>query len=188
MKQDIKFLISIGLFFTLPILGQDTSKYTSPNGRYDCILVNHTLANTYSQFFLQQLSTSKEASAYDLYDSTIVLDHKDTIKLSPALITVNTPYVSANICFHQRNYALTFVKMALDSYSCTLDILTDHKIKSQMQFMVTLQPSILIRNGNTIYKDRSSNLKLTVQASNTLILENLFIENQPCPRTIMFIK
>lgn len=190
------YMILISRFFTCilglcihgSIWGQDTLKYTSANGRYDCIIVNHASTKTYSKSFLQGLSVSKEATIYNLYDSTLVLDHTDTVKLPNTLIDVNAAYVSANICFHQRNYTLKFEKTSLDSYICTLDILTDYKAKSQQQFTATLQPSILIRNGTIIYKDRNSNLKIIVQANDTIVLENLFIDNQPCPRTIMFLK
>lgn len=189
MLYSIKHLIALLVLVPLmQILGQDTIRYASLNGRADGTLINYTQSNTYSEFFIQQLFASKEAAMYQLYDTILVLDHKDTVHIPKVPLYQSTPYVSANICFHQRNYALAFTKLTLDSYSCTLDILTDHRIKSQMQFTIILQPSILIRNDNIVYKDRNSNLKIMVQSANTIVLENLFIENQPCPRTIMFVK
>lgn len=182
-------LMIMGLFLTnVCALAGDTLFFKSPNGRYDSKLIRKSEEGVYSDYFIQMLFESKQGREYQLFDSILVVDNKDTLKIPQHPFKIGLKYVSANICFHQRNYSLQFVKINNDTFKCTLDILTDYKIKTQMQFSITLQPGILMSNGNLIYKDPKSNLKITANGEDTIILENLFLDNEPCPRTIMFIK
>ncbi len=182
-------LMIMGLFLTnVCALASDTLFFKSPNGRYDSKLIRKCEKEAYSDYFIQMLFESKQGREYLLFDSILVIDNKDTLKIPQHTFKIGFKYVSANICFHQRNYILQFAKINNDTFTCTLDVLTDYKIKTQIQFNITLQPSILMSNGNLIYKDPKSNLKITASGEDTIILENLFLDNEPCPRTIMFIQ
>lgn len=181
-------LAVITLFLVNTVLASDTLFYKSPNGRYDSKLIRNCKKGAYSDYFIQMLFESKQGREYQLFDSILVVDNNDTLKIPSKPFQFGINYVSANICFHQRNYSLQVAKSNNDTFACTLDILTDHRIKTQMQFSITLLPAVLLSNGNIIYKDQNSNLKITIGGENTIVLENLFLDNEPCPRTIMFIK
>jgi len=172
----------------LRVLGNDTLIFKTFGGRNDSVIINVSSKNSFSQVFIQGLVDSKQASKYVLYEEVILMDDRDTIRMPNPRIDSIGPYFSAHVCHHQRNYQLVFQKLNLDSYKCTLDILTDHRNKTQMTFVVTLFSQTLLNNGNIVYKDRNSNMRLLVNAAQSIVLENLFIDNHPCPRTVMFPK
>lgn len=185
MKRILMFVIVyIGAIY-LP--AQDTLFFMSENNRYNCNIIKASNTQIYSDTFIKLLSQSKLGSEYILMDTIIVIDKNDTLKVPDVQLNRNT-YVSAHICNHQRNYSMKFKKISIDSYIVYLEILTDHRLKSSMEFTMTLQPKILASNGNSIYIDRESNLKITANTSSNIIMENLFLDNSPCPRTILFSK
>lgn len=184
----MKQLIALFFLTTSLIVAQDSLIFKSPNGRYDCSIICNSTKDTYSETFLKLLAESKMASNYKLEDSTILLDNQQSKKLSSINFKPTDNYVSANTCFHQRNYSLTLSPINYDTYKIKLVILTDYRIKSEQNFQVTLLPIPFLSKGVNIYKDINSNFKLTVVSNNTIFMENLFIENTPCPKTILHKK
>ena len=166
----------------------DTLKFISPNGRYDCIIIKKTLIDSFSTHFINQLAASKAASEYILEDHLIILDKRDSVAVPNLNLHLSNPFVSAHTCFHQRNYSLEFQRINIDSYLVTLTILTDYKLKTETAFTITLQATTLLSKGSTLYKDRASNFHIVAQTSSTLIMEHLFLDNHPCPRTLLFPK
>jgi hypothetical protein len=188
MKLTIVYLLLLFAVSITQIYASDTLLFKSPNGRFDCTIICQSQKGTYSEAFLQQLSQTRQGSEYILNDSSIIVDKKDTLMLPSFNLQDFGNYVSAHTCFHQRNYSLSFKKVSIDSYKGTLNILTDWRQATIMEFIVILQPLLLISKNNIQYKDQNGNLKFTANVPSTIIMENLFIENQPCPRTIMFPK
>jgi hypothetical protein len=177
------------LLFTFTSLNaSDTLFFKSLNGRYDCKIICESQKGTYSEAFIKQLSQTKLGQTYTLNDSTLIVDNKDTIQLPKFNLEKQGNYVSAHKCFHQRNYSLAFKKSTIDSYTATLTILTDWRQTTTQQLVLILQPFQLISKGNFQYKELDGNLKFSANVPENIIMENLFIENEPCPRTIMFPK
>lgn len=188
MKNMIYYLISILIFNLTTFYASDTLVFKSSNGRYDCIIICKSQKGTFSESFLQQLAQSKQGSLYILTDSSIIIDGNKPIIFPNFNLQDFGNYVSSQKCFQQRNYSLAFTKTNIDSYKAKLTILTNWRQTTVVEFNIILQPLLFLSNGTIQYKELNGNIKFTSNVPDSIIMENLFIENEPCPRAILFPK